>query len=229
MPFAFGYIEGIHLYGDVGLQWRWPHHQPSTMSSFFQKSFKCPWQGKRDTGRGEEGLALSPTTSAEHSTVSWPNCNSKCSTRPTTLGMGGERSPQSMADTSSSLWDTRGVIASSRGRGGKPGLLTDGSSSGSHWEQPHKRGNLFHSVCLEADSTSKTSAPATSWAALPCSTCRQNCTALPQTLGSAHTFASALKPFPVAHPLHLLLNSHASHYPWGWESRVPGFLPWFFL
>lgn len=158
--------------------------------------------------KGEEGLALSPTTSAEHSTVSWPNCNSICSTRPTTLGMGRERSPQSIADTSSSLWNTRGVIASSGGRGGKPGLLTGGSSSWSHWEQAHKRGNLFHAVCLEADSTSKTSPPATSWAAFPCSTHRQNDTALPQSLGSAHSFASALMPCPAAHPLPLLLNSH---------------------
>lgn len=102
-------------------------------------------EGHRKTG-GEEGLALSPTTSAEHSTVSWPNCNSICSTRPTTLGMGRERSPQSMADTSSSLWDTRGVIASSGGRGGKIGLLTDGSTSWSHWEQAHKRRNLSYSM-----------------------------------------------------------------------------------
>lgn len=158
--------------------------------------------------KGEEGLALSPTTSAGHSTVSWPNCNSICSTRPTTLGMGRERSPQSMADTSSSLRNTRGVIASSGGRGGKPGLLTDGSSSWSHCEQAHKMGNLFHAVCLEADSTSKTSPPATSWAAFPCSTHRQNDTALPQSLRSAHSFASALMPCPAAHPLPLLLNSH---------------------
>lgn len=104
----------------------------------------------------EEVLAISPTTSAEHSTVSWPNCNSMCSTRPTTLGMERERSPQSMADTSSSLWDTRGVIASSGGRGGKTGLLTDGSTSWPRLKQAHTRRNLFHTVCLEADATSKT-------------------------------------------------------------------------
>lgn len=148
--------------------------------------------------KGEEGLELSPTTSAEHSTVSWPNCNSICSTWPTTLGMGRERSPQSMTDTSSSLWDTRGVIASS---GRKPGLLTDSSSSRSQWEQAHKRGNLFHTVCLEADSRNKTSSPAASWAALPCSTCRQNCPALPPSLASAHNFASkSSDAFPCSPP-----------------------------
>ena len=128
------------------------------MLRFSQRSFSMPLAGQeahRKTGGGE-GLALSPTTSAEHSTVSWPNCNSICSTRPTTLGMGRERSPQSMADTSSSLWDTRGVIASSGGRGGKTGLLTDGGTSWSHWEQAHERRDLIRTACLEADSTSKT-------------------------------------------------------------------------
>lgn len=162
--------------------------------------------------KGEEGLALSPTTSAEHSTVSWPNCNSICSTRPTTLGMGGERSPQSMADTSSSLWDTRGVIASSRGSGGEPGLLTDDSSR-SHWEQAHKRGNLFHTIYLEVDSTSKISPPATSWAALSCSTCRQNGTALPQSLGICKQLCQCSNAFPCTPPAESLLSYCAKTYP----------------
>lgn len=38
------------------------------------------------------------------------------------------------------------VIASSGGRGGKTGLLTDGSTSWSHWEQAHKRRNLSYSM-----------------------------------------------------------------------------------
>jgi len=155
-------------------------------------------EGHRKTG-GEEGLALSPTTSAEHSTVSWPNCNSICSTRPTTLGTGGERSPQSMAGTSSSLWDTRGVIASSGGRGGKTGLLTDGSTSWSHREQAHKRRNLLHTTCLEADPTSKTIRPCP-FGFLTCSTHRQSEMALPPGLGSAHNFASAPGALPCSPP-----------------------------
>lgn len=53
-PLPLVTLRVFTVYGDVGLQWRWPHHQPSTMLSFFQRSFKYPWQGKRDTGETRE-------------------------------------------------------------------------------------------------------------------------------------------------------------------------------
>lgn len=111
-------------------------------------------EGHRKTG-GEEGLALSPTTSAEHSTVSWPNCNSICSTRPTTLGMGRERSPQSMADTSSSLWDTRGLLPQVEEEEEKQDFSLMAVLLGLIGNRPTK-GGIFHTACLEADSTRKT-------------------------------------------------------------------------
>lgn len=53
-PLLLVTLRVFTMYGDVGLQWRWPHHQPSTVLCFFQRSFKCPWQGKRDTGETRE-------------------------------------------------------------------------------------------------------------------------------------------------------------------------------
>lgn len=197
-------------YGDVGLQWRWPHHQPSTMLCFFQRSFKCPWQGKRDTGETRERRGW-------HSHLQ-PVLN-------TALSPGQIAIPYVLLGQQRWGWEERGLHSPWQtllpACGTQEVLLPQVEEEeenqdfsliavvlGLSGSRPTRGGISFHTVYLEVDSRSKTSSPATSWAALPCSTCRQNCTAQPPHLGSAHNFASALMPFPVAHPLHLLLNSH---------------------